>query len=174
MNGFPWLINIKAFTLNPYGGYVFMSKKRRLKQYVYRKLGIRMKREYETKREYEFVESEVTKDFDEENNSLRYVKSDIFRDKNDERGELINDYGTRTFEFDIDYDEAIKDSISFKVDTDDYVGCMRHCPSVHVDFVNLEENTHTGVTKYEFEDGSFFRTSVTYTKTYSDLKYRGQ
>ena len=138
-----------------------MSKKRRLKQYVYRKLGIRMKR---MKREYELVESKVTKDFDEENNSFWYVKRDIFRDKNDEHGELINSYGTRTFEFDIDYDEAIKDSISFKVDTDDFE-LLRHCPSTHVDFVNPEENTHTGVTKHEFEDGSFLRTSVTYTKT---------
>ena len=138
-----------------------MSKIGRLKQYVYRKLGIRMKR---MKREYELVESKVTKDFDEENNSFRYVKSDVFRDKNDERGELINDYGTRTFEFDIDYDEAIKDSISFKVDTDDFE-LMRHCSSTHVDFLPLEENTRTSSTRYEFEDGSFLITFCTYTKT---------
>ena len=49
-----------------------MSKIGRLKQYVYRKLGIRMKR---MKREYELVESKVTKDFDEENNSFRYEKA---------------------------------------------------------------------------------------------------
>ena len=129
-----------------------MSKKKRFKQYIYKKLGIR------NEAEYELVESKVTENFDEENNSFRYVKSDIFRDKNNDLGEHGTAFGTKVFTSQIDYDEAKSDSISFNVKE-------RGTYKYHMDLANDEKNTRTGLSKWEFEDGSFIKEWVTFRRS---------
>jgi len=129
-----------------------MSRTKLFKQYIYKKLGIKRKAEYE------FVESKVTEDFDEENSSFRYVKSDIFRDKNDDLGELVVAFGTKVFTSHIDYDEAKSDSISFNV-------IERGTYEYHMKLLNEKENTLTGFFIWEFEDGSFIKEWATYRKS---------
>jgi hypothetical protein len=129
-----------------------MSIRKFFKQYVFTKLGI------SNKGGYEFVESKVTEDFDEENNSFRYVKIDIFRDKNDDLGETGVAFGTKVFTSQIDYDEAKNDSISFNI-------IERGNYKYHADFFNPEKNTRTGLSVWEFEDGSFIKEWLTYRKS---------
>jgi hypothetical protein len=128
-----------------------MSRTKLFKQYIYKKLGIRRKGGYEC------VESKIIEDFDEENNTFRYVKIDISRDKNDDLGEIGTTFGTKVFTNQIDYDEAKNDSISFNI-------IERGTRKYHADFFNPEKNTRTGLDVWEFEDGSFIKSWVTYRK----------
>ena len=118
---------------------------------------------------YVLKKSEINKHFNNEKGLYRYTRFELYTKKIDKNGRLLRAYRSVLVQDGVTYEDAIKNSISFKfnLDKDKRLLDKNENKNIQKTFYtrgyNEKNNTYTGGEVWEFEDGSFIEQEETYT-----------